>query len=108
MVEERVKVMKNFLLELAGIPLSEDTLFPYLSVTKHGICYLGNTRSIIYKNLETYKLGADKFSYDVFPDVMCHSGNLFKAKPKTRKGFDPLMACVDTFFNKVVVLENGQ
>ena len=48
MVEERVKAMKDHLLEIAGVPPSEDTPLPYLE--RHQAC-LEDTRSItrIYK-----------------------------------------------------------
>lgn len=42
-------------------------------------------------------MGANTFSYFIFPDVMHLLENLFKAKPRQTKGFVPLMACMDTF-----------
>ena len=38
MVEETVKDMKDYLLEIAGVPPSEDRPLPHLSATKHGCC----------------------------------------------------------------------
>ena len=95
MVEERVKGMKDHLLEIAGVPPSEDTPLPHLE--RHQAWLLLGGYQKQYKNLQTYDLGANTFSYYIFPDVMRHLENLFKAKPKPRKGFVPLMACMDTF-----------
>lgn len=95
MVEERVKAMKDHLLEIASVPPSEDTPLPHLE--RHQAWLLLGGYQKHYKNLETYDLGANTFSYYIFPDVMRHLENLFQAKPKPRKGFVPLMACMDTF-----------
>jgi len=95
MVEERVKAMKGYLLDRAGVPPSEDAPLPHLE--RHQAWLLLGGYQKQYKNLETYDLGANTFSYYIFPDVMRHLEHLFKAKPKQRKGFVPLMACMDTF-----------
>ena len=95
MVEERVKTMKDYLLEIAGVPPSEDTPPPHLE--RHQAWLLLGGYHKHHKNLETYGFGANTFSYYIFPDVMRQLENLFQAKPKQRKGFVPLMACMDTF-----------
>ena len=95
MVEERVKAMKDYLLDIAGVPPSEETPLPQLE--RHQAWFLLGGYKNQYKNLETYDLGANTFSYYIFPDVMHELENLFKAKPKQTKSFVPLMACVDTF-----------
>lgn len=95
MVEERIKAMKDHLLEIASVPPSEDTPLPHLE--RHQAWLLLGGYQKHYKNLETYDLGANTFSYYIFPDGMRQLENLFQAKPKPRKGFVPLMACMDTF-----------
>ena len=95
MVEERVKTMKDYLLEIAGVPPSEDTPPPHLERHQAWLLFGGYHKH--YKNLETYDFGANTFCYYIFPDVMRQLENLFQAKPKQRKGFVPLMACMDTF-----------
>ena len=95
MVEERVKAMKDYLLDIAGVPQSEETPLPQLE--RHQAWLLLGGYKNQYKNLETYDLGANTFSYYIFPDVMHVLENLFKAKPKQTKGFVPLMACMSTF-----------
>lgn len=95
MVEERVKDMKDYLLHIAGVPPSEETPLPQLE--RHQAWLLLGGYKNQYKNLETYHLGANTFSYYIFPDVMHVLENLFKAKPRQIKGFVPLMACTDPF-----------
>ena len=95
MVEERVKGMKDHLLEIAGVPPSKDTRLPHLERHQSWLLLGGYQKQ--YKNLETHDLGANTFSYYIFPDVMRHLENLLEAKPKPTKGFVPLMACMDTF-----------
>jgi len=95
MVEERVKAMKDYLLDIAGVPPSEETPLPQLE--RHQAWFLLGGYKNQYKNLETYDLGANTFSYYIFPDVMHELENLFKAKPKQTKGFVPPMPCMDTF-----------
>ena len=95
MVEERVKDMKDYLLQIAGVPPSEDKPLPHLERHQAWLLLGGYQKN--YKNLETYDLGANTFSYYIFPDVMRHLESLFKTKPKPRKGFVPLLASLDTF-----------
>ena len=95
MVEERVKTMKDCLLEIADVPLSEDTPPPHLE--RHQAWLLLGGYHKHYKNLKAYDFGANTFSYYIFPDVMRQLENLFQAKPKQRKCFVPLMAGMDTF-----------
>ena len=59
MVEERVKAMKNYLLEIAGVPPSEDTPLPHLE--RHQAWLLLGGYQKHYKNLETYDLGTTHF-----------------------------------------------
>ena len=61
MVEERVKTMKDYLLEIAGVPPSEDTPPPHLE--RHQAWLLLGGYHKHYKNLETYDFGANTFSY---------------------------------------------
>ena len=61
MVEERVKAMKYYLLDIAGVPPSEETPLPQLE--RHQAWLLLGGYKKQYKNLETYDLGANTFSY---------------------------------------------
>jgi len=70
MVEERVKAMKDYLLDIAGVPPSEDIPLPHLERHQAWLLLGGHQKQ--YKNLETYHLGANTFSYYIFPDVMRH------------------------------------
>jgi len=72
MVEERVKAMKDYLLDIAGIPPSEETPLPQLE--RHQAWLLLGGYKNQYKNLETYDLGANTFSCYIFPDVMHELG----------------------------------
>ena len=74
MVEERVKGMNDHLLEIAGVPPSEDTTLPHLERHQSWLLLGGYQKQ--YKNLETHDLGANTFSYYIFPDVMRHLENL--------------------------------
>ena len=67
MVEDRVKDMKDYLLDIAGVPPSEETPLPQLE--RHQAWLLLGGYKKQYKNLETYDLGANTFSYYIFPDV---------------------------------------
>ena len=105
MVEEKGKAMKDYLLGIAGVPPSEETPLPHLE--RHQAWMLLGGYRKHYKDLKTYELGADTFSCYI-PDVMCHLENLFKAKPKPRKGFFTLMACLDTFFEiRLAIIHSG-
>ena len=95
MVEERVKAVKDHLLEIAGVPPTEGIRLPHLERHQSWLLLGGYQKH--YKNLETYDLGSNTFFYYIFPDVMRHLENLFKEKPKARNDFVPLMACMDTF-----------
>jgi len=68
MVEEGVKDIKDYLLEIAGVPPSEDRSVPHLERHQAQLLLRGYQKN--YKNLETYDLGANTFSYYIFPDVM--------------------------------------
>lgn len=89
MVEERVKAMKDYLL---GIVSVQDTPLPHLKCHQALLLPGG-----YQKNLKPVILVAEIFSYYIIADVMHHLDNVFKARPKSRKGFVPLLACLDTF-----------
>ena len=95
MVEEGVKDIKDYLLEIAGVPPSEDRSVPHLERHQAQLLLRGYQKN--YKNLETYDLGANTFSHYSFPDVMRPLESLLKTKPKPRKGFVPLLVSLDTF-----------
>ena len=55
----------------------------------------GNTKH--YRKYETYTLGADTFSYFIYPNVLQEVDNLFKKRFKLPKGFVPLFAEFEFF-----------
>ena len=92
MVEERVKDMKDYLLEIAGVPPSEDRSVPHLERHQAWLLLRGYQKN--YKNLETYDLGANTFSYYIFPELhlpRCNasSGEPFQNKTKTKERLCP-------------------
>ncbi|KAL9966357.1 hypothetical protein ACROYT_G024413 [Oculina patagonica] len=95
MVEEKVTAMKGYLLDIASAPPSEDTPPPHLE--RHQAWLLLGGYQKWYKDLETFTLGGDTFSYDIIPDVMRLINDMFQTQRKPTVGFTPLMACMDTF-----------
>ena len=55
----------------------------------------GNTKN--NRKYETYTLGADTFSYFIYPNVLREVDNLFKKRFKLPKGFVPLFAEFEFF-----------
>ena len=94
-VKDRVTSMKGYLKSIAETPPSESVPHPHLERHQAWILLRGNTKH--YRRHETYTLGADTFSYFIYPDVLREVDNLFKKKFKPPKGFVPLFAEFECF-----------
>ena len=87
--------MKEYWKEIANSKPSEDAPLPQLE--RHQAWILVGGCNKHYKNLETYSLAADTFSYYIVPDVMRELDNLFKKRLKPTKGYVSLWAHMDNF-----------
>ena len=94
-VKDRVTAMKDNLKSIAETPPAESVPQPHLERHQAWILLRGNTKQ--YRRHETYTLGADTFSYFIYPDVLREVDNLFKKKFKPPKGFVPLFAEFECF-----------
>ena len=87
--------MKDYLKYIAETPPAESVPQPHLERHQAWILLRGNTKH--YRKYETYTLGADTFSYFIYPDVLREVDNLFKKRFKKPKGFVPLFAEFEVF-----------
>ena len=96
-VKDRAIAMKDYLKSIAETPPAESVPQPHLERHQAWILLRGNTKH--YRKYETYTLGADTFSYFIYPDVLREVDNLFKKRFKKPKGFAPLFAEFEVFLN---------
>ena len=94
-VKDRVIAMKDYLKSIAETPPAESVPQPHLERHQAWILLRGNTKH--YRKYETYTLGADTFSYFIYPDVLREVDNLFKQRFKKPKGFVPPFAEFEVF-----------
>ena len=83
-------VMENYLKSIAETPPAESVPQTHLERLQAWILLRGNTKH--YRKFETYTLGADTFSYFIYPDVLREVDNRFKKRFKPPKGFVLLFA----------------
>ena len=94
-VKDRVIAMKDYLKSIAETPPAESVPQPHLERHQAWILLRGSTKH--YRKYETYTLGADTFSYFIYPDVLREVDNLFKQRFKKPKGFVPPFAEFEAF-----------
>ena len=90
--------MKDYLKSIAETPPAVSVPQPHLERHQAWILLRGNTKQ--YRRHETYTLGADTFSYFIYPDVLREVDNLFKKIFKPYKEFLPLFAEFECLFFK--------